>query len=71
VNDAETVAAMPEQIASVEPVSRSVRRPLPAHLPGQVQTYLPKPPRPATVDRDLYKKCNENTTCRTMGTMGI
>jgi hypothetical protein len=42
VNDAETVAAMPEQIASVEPISRSVRRPLPAHLPREVRTYLPK-----------------------------
>ena len=38
VNDAETVAAMPEQIASVEPVSRSARRPLPAHLPREVRT---------------------------------
>jgi hypothetical protein len=42
VNDAEMVAAMPEQIASVEPVSRSVRRPLPAHLPREVRTHLPK-----------------------------
>jgi transposase len=42
VHDAETVAAMPEQIASVEPISRSVRRPLPAHLPREVRTYLPK-----------------------------
>jgi transposase len=42
VNDAETVAARPEQIASVEPVARSVRRPLPAHLPREVRTYLPK-----------------------------
>src|ERR1700680_53215 len=32
-NDAEMVAAMPGKIASVEPVGRSVRRPLPAHLP--------------------------------------
>ena len=42
VNDAETVAAMPEPIASVESVSRSVRRPLPAHLPREVRTHLPK-----------------------------
>jgi transposase len=42
VNDAQTVAAMPEQIASVEPVSRSARGPLPAHLPREVRTYLPK-----------------------------
>src|ERR1700675_591826 len=42
MNDAETVATMPEQIASVEPVSRSARRPLPAHLPREVRTHLPK-----------------------------
>jgi transposase len=42
VNDAETVAAMPEPIASGESVSRSVRRPLPAHLPREVRTHLPK-----------------------------
>jgi transposase len=42
MNDAETVAAMPEQIASVEPVSRSARRPLPAHLPREIRTHLPK-----------------------------
>ena len=42
VNDAEIVAAMPEKIASVEPVARSVRRPLPAHLPREVRTHLPK-----------------------------
>ena len=33
---------MPEQIASVEPVARSARRPLPAHLPREVRTHLPK-----------------------------
>src|ERR1700680_1205412 len=33
LNDAEKVAALPGKIASVEPVGRSVRRPLPAHLP--------------------------------------
>jgi transposase len=42
MNDAETVATMPEQIAGVEPVSRSARRPLPAHLPREVRTHLPK-----------------------------
>jgi transposase len=42
VNDAETVAAMPEHMANVEPVARSVRSPLPAHLPREVRTYLPK-----------------------------
>ena len=42
VNDAEIVAAMPEKIASVEPVARSVRRPLAAHLPREVRTHLPK-----------------------------
>ena len=42
VNDAEIVAAMPEKIASVEAVARSVRRPLPAHLPREVRTHLPK-----------------------------
>src|ERR1700720_3185307 len=42
VNDAETVAARPEKIASVEPVARSVRQPLPAHLPREVRTHLPK-----------------------------
>src|SRR5580692_5715129 len=31
-NDAEIVAALPREIASVEPAARSVRRPLPAHL---------------------------------------
>jgi hypothetical protein len=42
VNEAEIVAAMPEKIASVEPVARSVRRPLAAHLPREVRTHLPK-----------------------------
>ena len=41
-NDAEMVAAMPGKIASLEPVGRSVRRPLPAHLPREVRTHLPK-----------------------------
>ena len=42
VNDAEIVAAMPEKVASVKPVARSVRQPLPAHLPREVRTHLPK-----------------------------
>jgi transposase len=42
VNNAETVAALPKEMASAEPVARSVRRPLPAHLPREVRTYLPK-----------------------------
>jgi transposase len=42
VNDAETVAAVPEPIARVEPVARSVRQPLPAHLPREVRTHFPK-----------------------------
>jgi len=33
---------MPEKIASVEAVARSVRRPLPAHLHREVRTHLPK-----------------------------
>ena len=41
-NDAERVAAMPAKIASVEPAARSARRPLPAHLPREVRTHLPK-----------------------------
>src|ERR1700728_4946270 len=39
VNDAEIVAALPEKIAGVEAVARSVRRPLPAHLPREVRTH--------------------------------
>ena len=42
VNDAETVAAMPEPITSMESVARSVRKPLPAHLPREVRTHSPK-----------------------------
>src|SRR5271154_2711294 len=42
VNDAEIVAAMPEEITGVEAVDRSVRRPLPAHLPREVRTHAPK-----------------------------
>ena len=41
-NDAEMVAATPGKIASVEPVGRSVRRPLPTHLSREVRTHLPK-----------------------------
>jgi len=42
LNDAEKVAALPQTIASAEPAARPSRRPLPAHLPREVQTYLPK-----------------------------
>ncbi len=42
VNDAEIVAAMPEKITGVEAVARSVRRPLPAHLPREVRTHAPQ-----------------------------
>ena len=41
-NDAEMAAAVPEEISSMEPVARSVRRPLPAHLPREVRTHLPE-----------------------------
>jgi transposase len=41
-NDAEMVAATPGKIASVVPVGRSIRRPLPAHLSREVRTHLPK-----------------------------
>ena len=39
LNDSEKVVVLPEAIASPEPVARSVRRPLPAHLPREVRTY--------------------------------
>jgi len=42
LNDAEKVAALPEAIKSAEPVTRPVRRPLPAHLPREIRTYPPK-----------------------------
>jgi transposase len=42
VNIAESVAALPKEMASAETVARAVRRPLPAHLPREVRTYLPK-----------------------------
>jgi transposase len=42
LNDAEKIAALPEAIKSPEPMARPVRRPLPAHLPREVRTYLPK-----------------------------
>ena len=41
-NDAEKVAALPAAIVNAEPAARPVRRPLPAHLPREVRTYLPK-----------------------------
>jgi transposase len=42
MNDAETVAALPKPMANVEGVARPARRPLPAHLPREVRTHLPK-----------------------------
>src|SRR5215813_7504525 len=42
MNDAETVATLPKAMANIERIARSVRRPLPAHLPREVQTLLPK-----------------------------
>jgi transposase len=42
LNDAEKVAALPEAIVKPERAARPVRRPLPAHLPREVKTYLPK-----------------------------
>src|ERR1700675_3119662 len=41
LNDAEKVAALPEAIVKPERAARPVRRPLPAHLPREVKTYLP------------------------------
>src|ERR1700675_918547 len=40
-NDAEKVAALTVAIVDAEP-ARPARRPLPAHLPREVRTYLPK-----------------------------
>jgi transposase len=42
LNDAEKVAALPQPLASAEVMARPARRPLPAHLPREVRTYLPK-----------------------------
>jgi transposase len=42
LNDAEKVASLPGAIANTEPKARPARRPLPAHLPREVRTYLPK-----------------------------
>jgi len=42
MSDAETVATLPKAMANIEGIARSVRRPLPAHLPREVQTLLPK-----------------------------
>jgi transposase len=42
MNDAETVAALPKAMASVEGVARSARQPLPEHLPREVRMHLPK-----------------------------
>jgi hypothetical protein len=41
-NDAEKVAALPVAMANTEPAVRPARRPLPAHPPREVQTYLAK-----------------------------
>src|SRR5437660_9210880 len=41
-NDAEKVATLPEAIVKAEQAARPARRPLPAHLPREVRTYLPK-----------------------------
>jgi transposase len=41
-NDAEKVAALPAAIVNAEQAARPARRPLPAHLPREVRTYLPK-----------------------------
>jgi len=41
-NEAEKVAALPVAIVNAEPVARPARRPLPAHLPREVRTFLPK-----------------------------
>jgi transposase len=42
LNDAEKVAVLAEPMASAVAVTRSSRKPLPAHLPREVRTYLPK-----------------------------
>jgi len=41
-DDAEKFAALPKSIANAKGVARPARRPLPAHLPREVRTYLPK-----------------------------
>src|SRR6266478_232856 len=42
LNDAEKVAALPAAIVNAEQAARPARRPLPAHLPREVRTYVPK-----------------------------
>src|SRR5262245_46326621 len=42
MNNAERVAALPKATERVEQATRPVRQPLPAHLPREVQTILPK-----------------------------
>jgi transposase len=42
MNDAERVAVLPRPPESVKRMVRPVRSPLPAHLPREVQTHLPK-----------------------------
>jgi transposase len=41
-NDAEKVAALQPATVNAVPAARPARRPLPAHLPREVRTYLPK-----------------------------
>ena len=42
MNDAERAAVLPKQPENAERKARPVRQPLPAHLPREVQTHLPK-----------------------------
>jgi transposase len=42
MNNAERVAALPKPPENIEPLARPARQPLPAHLPREVQTLLPK-----------------------------
>src|SRR5690349_11385034 len=42
MDDAERVAVLPKQPEGVERMVRPVRRPLPPHLPREMQTILPK-----------------------------
>src|ERR1700740_1967441 len=42
LNEAEKIPSLREAIANTEAKARPARRPLPAHLPREVRTYLPK-----------------------------
>ncbi len=55
VNDAETVAALPAPSTRVESRSRSIRQALPAHLPREVRTHLPKQEACPDCGRELRK----------------